>query len=95
MATNIFGTLFAAISFSGANLLFKYLDPSDYSKESKKHNEAMKKSERHASSFFISSIISKLLSLSFLIIFLMSSGKILFKFFSFSSCSSRGCATSF
>ena len=36
MAGTIGGTLFAALSFSGANLLLKYLDPSDYSKESKR-----------------------------------------------------------
>lgn len=35
MASSTFGTLFATISFSGANLLFKYLDPSDYSNNQK------------------------------------------------------------
>ena len=39
----IAGTMFAAISFSAANLLFKYIDPSDYSKESHRHNLAMEK----------------------------------------------------
>ena len=37
------GTLFAAVSFSAANLAFKYIDPSDYSKESHRHNLAMGK----------------------------------------------------
>ena len=39
----IAGTMFAAVSFSAANLLFKYIDPSDYSKESHRHNLAMEK----------------------------------------------------
>ena len=38
-------TVFAGISFSAANLLFKYIDPEDYGKESKRHNEEM---ERYA-----------------------------------------------
>ena len=37
----IAGTMFAAISFSAANLLFKYIDPSDYSKEAHRHNTQM------------------------------------------------------
>ena len=37
----ILGTAFAAVSFSAANLLFKYIDPEDYSKESKRHDLAM------------------------------------------------------
>ena len=36
-------TVFAGLSFSGANLLFKYLDPSDYGKESHRHNIQMEK----------------------------------------------------
>ena len=36
-------TVFAGLSFSGANLLFKYLDPSDYGKESHRHNLEMEK----------------------------------------------------
>ena len=39
----IAGTMFAAVTFSAANLLFKYIDPSDYSKESHRHNLAMEK----------------------------------------------------
>ena len=39
----IAGTLFAAFSFSGANVLMKYLDPSDYFKESHRHNALMEK----------------------------------------------------
>lgn len=46
MALQIAGTLFAAVSFSAANLAFKYLDPSDYSKESHRHNLAMEKYTR-------------------------------------------------
>ena len=34
-------TVFAGLSFFGANLLFKYLDPSDYSKESHRHDVKM------------------------------------------------------
>ena len=34
-------TVFAGLSFSGANLLFKYLDPSDYGKETARHNHQM------------------------------------------------------
>ena len=30
-------TMFAGLAFSGANLLFKYIDPSDYGKESHRH----------------------------------------------------------
>ena len=37
----IAGTLFAAASFSAANLAFKYIDPKDYSKESHRHNVQM------------------------------------------------------
>ena len=43
MALQIAGTLFAAVSFSAANLAFKYIDPSDYSKESHRHNLGMEK----------------------------------------------------
>ena len=42
----IVGTLFTALSFSGANLLFKYIEPSDYSKESHRHNVQMEKYTR-------------------------------------------------
>ena len=41
MAAQVLGILFAAVSFLGANLLFKYIDPTDYSKESHRHNIAM------------------------------------------------------
>ena len=34
-------TVFAGLSFSGANLLFKYLDPSDYGREAHRHNIQM------------------------------------------------------
>ena len=34
-------TVFAGLSFSRANLLFKYLDPSDYGKETARHNRQM------------------------------------------------------
>ena len=34
-------TVFAGLSFSGANLLFKYLDPSDYGRETARHNHQM------------------------------------------------------
>ena len=34
-------TVFAGLSFSGANLLFIYLDPSDYGKETARHNRQM------------------------------------------------------
>ena len=34
-------TVFAGHSFSGANLLFKYLDPSDYGKETARHKHQM------------------------------------------------------
>ena len=43
MALQIAGTLFAAVSFGAANLAFKYIDPTDYSKESNRHNLAMEK----------------------------------------------------
>ena len=43
MALQVAGTLFAAVSFSAANLAFKYIDPTDYSKESHRHNLAMEK----------------------------------------------------
>ena len=43
MALQVAGTLFAAVSFSAANLTFKYIDPTDYSKESHRHNLAMEK----------------------------------------------------
>ena len=46
MAGQVLGTLFAALSFSGANVLFKYLDPSDYSKESHRHKLQMEKYAR-------------------------------------------------
>ena len=39
----IAGMMFAAISFSAANLLFKYIDPTNFSKESHRHNVAMEK----------------------------------------------------
>ena len=34
-------TVFAGLSFSGANLLFKYWDPSDYGREAHRHNLKM------------------------------------------------------
>ena len=43
MALQVAGTVFAAVSFSTANLMFKYIDPTDYSKESHRHNMAMEK----------------------------------------------------
>ena len=43
MALQIAGTLFAAVSFSAANLAFKYIDPKDYSKESHRHNLMLEK----------------------------------------------------
>ena len=43
MAGRALMTMFAALSFSGANLLFKYIDPSDFSKESHRHNVQMEK----------------------------------------------------
>ena len=43
MALQVAGTLFAVVSFSAANLMFKYIDPTDYSKETHRHNLAMKK----------------------------------------------------
>ena len=39
-------TVFAGLAFSGANLLFKYIDPEDYSAESRRHNEQMEKYAR-------------------------------------------------
>ena len=39
-------TVFAGLAFSGANLLFKYIDPEDYAKESKRHNKEMEKYAR-------------------------------------------------
>ena len=39
-------TVFAGLSFSGANLLFEYIDQEDYSKESHRHNLAMEKYAR-------------------------------------------------
>ena len=42
----IAGTLFAAVSFSAANLAFKYIDPKDYSKESHRHNVQMRPTQR-------------------------------------------------
>ena len=39
-------TVFAGLAFSGAILLFRYIDPEDYSKESKRHNEQMEKYAR-------------------------------------------------
>lgn len=39
-------TIFAGLSFSASNLLFKVLDPSDYSKESHRHNVQMEKYAR-------------------------------------------------
>ena len=38
--------VFAGLSFSGAKLLFKYIDPEDYSKESRRHNKQMEKYAR-------------------------------------------------
>ena len=43
MALQVARTLFAAVSFSAANLMFKYIDSTDYSKESHRHNLAMEK----------------------------------------------------
>ena len=43
MASQALMTMFAALSFSGANVLFKYIDPSDFSKESHRHNLQMEK----------------------------------------------------
>lgn len=43
MAGQALMTMFAALSFSGANLLFKYIDPQDFSKESHRHNLMMEK----------------------------------------------------
>ena len=37
MALQIAGTLLAGVSFSAANLAFKYIDPKDYSAESHRH----------------------------------------------------------
>ena len=34
-------TVFAGLSFSGANLLFKYLDPRSYGEETARHNRQM------------------------------------------------------
>ena len=42
----IAGTLFAAVSFSAANLAFKYIDPKDYSKESHRRNEMLEQYTR-------------------------------------------------
>ena len=46
MALQVAGTLFAPVSISAANLMFKYIDPTDYSKESHRHNIAMEKYAR-------------------------------------------------
>ena len=43
MALQIAGTLFAAVSFSAANLAFKYIDPQSHSLEAHRHNEMMEK----------------------------------------------------
>ena len=43
MAMQAAGILFSAVSFSAANLMFKYIDPTGYSKESHRHNIAMEK----------------------------------------------------
>ena len=36
-------TIFAGLAFSSASMLFKLLDPEDYSKESHQHNVQMEK----------------------------------------------------
>ena len=41
MAMQIAGTLFAAVSFSAANLAFKYIDPKEYGKEAHRHDIQM------------------------------------------------------
>ena len=46
MALQVAGTLFAAVSFSAANLMFKYIDLTDYSKQSHRHNLAVEKYAR-------------------------------------------------
>ena len=46
MALQVAGTLFAAVLFSGENLMFKHTDPQDYSKESHRHNLQMEKYAR-------------------------------------------------
>ena len=43
MALQIAGTLFAAVSFSAANLAFSFINPKDYTKESHRHNVQMEK----------------------------------------------------
>ena len=46
MPSQVLGTLFAAVSFSGANSLFKYIDITNYGKESHRHNIQMEKYAR-------------------------------------------------
>ena len=46
IAGNMAMTMFAGVAFSGASLLFKYIDPEDYGKESARHNREMEKYAR-------------------------------------------------
>ena len=59
MALQVAGTLFAAVSFSAANLMFKYIDPTDYSKESHRHNLAMEKFAKEHEAWSRQNILSE------------------------------------